>query len=61
MIRKIKQIDGWSIGKNKIVRKLTISLDDEVGEILNEKKKQTGITYGRIINSSLRKDFGLVI
>ncbi len=61
MIRKIKQIDGWSIGENKIVRKLTISLDDEVGEILNEKKKQTGITYGRIINSSLRKDFGLVI
>ena len=61
MIRKIKQIDGWSIGENKIARKLTFSLDDEVGEILNEKKKQTGITYGRIINYSLRKDFGLVI
>ena len=61
MIRKIKQIDGWSIGENMIARKLTISLDDEVGEILNEKKKQTGISYGRIINSSLRKDFGLVI
>ena len=61
MSRKTKQIAGWSIGENKIARKLTISLDDEVGEILNEKKKQTGITYGRIINSSLRKDFGLVI
>ena len=57
MIRKIKQIDGWSIGENKTSRKLTISLDDEVGEILNEKKKQTGISYGRIINSSLRKGF----
>ena len=51
--------DDSPIGKE--INKFNKSLDDEVGEILNEKKKQTGITYGRIINSSLRKDFGLVI
>lgn len=59
--KKIIQKNGWSIGENTIARKLTIQVDADVGTILNEKKKQTGITFGRIINCSLRKDFGLVV
>lgn len=59
--KKIIQKNGWSLGENTIARKLTIQVDADVGTILNEKKKQTGITFGRIINYSLRKDFGLVV
>ena len=59
--KKIIQKNGWSLGESTIARKLTIQVDADVGTILNEKKKQTGITFGRIINYSLRKDFGLVV
>ena len=59
--KKKKQKNGWRIGENTIARKLTIQVDADVGTMLNEKKKQTGITFGRIINYSLKKDFGLVV
>ena len=46
--KKIIQKNGWSLGESTIARKLTIQVDADVGTILNEKKKQTGITLPKV-------------
>ncbi len=54
------QENGWSFGSRTKKRKTSINLDTDVANVIEEKRKSTGVFFGTIINDSLRSHFGLV-
>jgi len=54
------QENGWSFGSRTKKRKTSINLDTDVANVIEEKRKSTGVLFGTIINESLRSHFGLV-
>ena len=54
------QENGWSFGSRTKKRKTSINLDTDVANVIDEKRKSTGVFFGTIINDSLRIHFGLV-
>ena len=61
MSSKRVQQKGWSIGENTKTRKTSINLDTDIVNVIEEKRKETGFFFGKIVNDSLRSHFGLVI
>ena len=57
--KKRYQTKGWSHGKLTKKRLTSINLDQDVGEVLDKKSKDSGQFVGRIINDSLRSHFGM--
>ena len=53
------QKDGWNYGKQTIKKKTSISLDEDIGEHLEQLKEEKGLFLGSIINQSLRNYFQL--
>ena len=57
--KKRYQTKGWSHGKLTKKRLTSINLDQDVGEVLDKKSKDSGQFVGRIINDSLRSHWNL--
>jgi hypothetical protein len=55
------QQDGWNYGKQTIKKKTSITLDEDIGEHLEQLKEQKGLFTSSIINQSLRNYFQLQI
>ncbi len=53
------QKDGWNYGKQTIKKKTSITLDEDIGEHLEQLKEEKGLFLGSIINQSLRNYFQL--
>jgi len=53
------QRDGWNYGKQTIKKKTSITLDEDIGEHLEQLKEEKGLFLGSIINQSLRNYFQL--
>ena len=53
------QKDGWNYGKLTIKKKTSITLDEDIGEHLEQLKEEKGLFLGSIINQSLRNYFQL--
>ena len=53
------QKDGWNYGKQTIKKKTSITLDEDIGEHLEQLKEQKGLFTSSIINQSLRNYFQL--
>ena len=53
------QKDGWNYGKQTIKKKTSITLDEDIGEHLEQLKQQKGLFTSSIINQSLRNYFQL--
>ena len=53
------QKDGWNYGKQTIKKKTSITLDEDIGEHLEQLKEEKGMFLGSIINQSLRNYFQL--
>ena len=53
------QQDGWNYGKQTIKKKTSITLDEDIGEHLEQLKEEKGLFLGSIINQSLRNYFQL--
>ena len=51
--------DGWNYGKQTIKKKTSITLDEDIGEHLEQLKEEKGLFLGSIINQSLRNYFQL--
>ena len=55
------QKDGWNYGKQTIKKKTSITLDEDIGEHLEQLKEEKGLFTSSIINQSLRNYFQLQI
>jgi len=55
------QSKGWSTGKQTVKRHTSINLDSDIGEMIEQKSKESGLFMCRIINESLRQHFNMVI
>jgi len=55
------QSKGWSHGRLTDKKRTSISLDKDIGEMIERKSKETGLFVSRIINESLRQQFNMVI
>ena len=53
------QKDGWNYGKQTIKKKTSITLDEDIGEHLEQLKEEKGLFTSSIINQSLRNYFQL--
>ena len=53
------QKDGWNYGKQTIKKKTSITLDEDIGEYLEQLKEEKGLFTSSIINQSLRNYFQL--
>jgi len=53
------QKDGWNYGTQTIKKKTSITLDEDIGEHLEQLKEEKGLFLGSIINQSLRNYFQL--
>ena len=53
------QKDGWNFGKMTTKKKTSITLDEDIGEHLEQLKEEKGLFLGSIINQSLRNYFQL--
>ena len=53
------QRDGRNYGKQTIKKKTSITLDEDIGEHLEQLKEEKGLFLGSIINQSLRNYFQL--
>ena len=51
------QKDGWNYGKQTIKKKTSITLDEDIGEHLEQLKEEKGLFTSSIINQSLRNYF----
>ena len=55
------QSNGWSQGRLTQKKRTSINLDSDIGKMIEQKSKETGLFVSRIINDSLRNQFNMVI